>query len=119
MRNRYYKAPFKGGCKRGMNKTEERYAAELELMVLAGEIERYSFESHKVRLADKTWYTPDFKVICKNHIEFHEVKGGYMTDKGQIKFKVAADMYPEYRWVMVQYKQKRFTIIRDNLINDK
>ena len=114
MKKRLYKAPFKGGHKQDMNETEERYAAQLALMVRAGEIDRYSFESHKVRLADRTWYTPDFKVICSDHIEFHEIKGGYMTDKGQIKFKVAAEMYPEYRWVMIQYKGKRFNVIRDS-----
>lgn len=64
-----------------MNKTETAYAQELELRKRYGEIARYRFEGIKLRLADNTFYTPDFAVMLANgQLEMHEVKGGYWTD---------------------------------------
>lgn len=77
-----------------MNKTEARYAAHLEAMKQRGEIHWYKFEGLKFRLADKTFYTPDFAVmVADGHIELHEVKG-YWQDDAKVKIKIAADMYP-------------------------
>ena len=77
-----------------MNKTEERYAAELELRLRVGEILWYRFEGTKLRLADKTFYTPDFAVMrADNVLEMHEVKG-YWMDDAKVKIKVAAAEYP-------------------------
>ena len=59
-----------------MNKTEEAYAGHLRLLMLAGEVLHYEFEPLKLRLADKTFYTPDFMVVRRDGlIELHEVKG--------------------------------------------
>ena len=84
-----------GRLKRGqMNKTEAEYAARLELLKSAGEIQWYSFEAMKFRLADNTFYTPDFIVLCADgKLEAHEVKG-YWTDDARVKTKVAAEMHP-------------------------
>lgn len=77
-----------------MNKTEAAYAAKLEERKTAGEILGYWFESQKLKLADKTWYTPDFMVQSKDGgMEFHEVKG-FWEDDARVKFKVAASMFP-------------------------
>ncbi|EMY3087611.1 DUF1064 domain-containing protein [Raoultella ornithinolytica] len=77
-----------------MNKTEEAYCQHLELRKRYGEIVWYRFEGIKLRLADNTFYTPDFSVMLANgQMEMHEVKG-YWTDDARVKTKVAADQYP-------------------------
>ena len=45
-----------------MNKAEQRYALHLAGLRQAGQIVRYDFEPVKLRLADRTYYTPDFNV---------------------------------------------------------
>jgi len=90
-----------------MNKTEAAYAAELEIQLKVGMIVDWAFESHKLRLADKTYYTPDFMVITKDReMEFHEVKG-FWRDDARVKIKVAAESYPMYRFKAVQMKRKK------------
>lgn len=104
-------APIK--CKDGMNKTEAEYARELEALKYNGEIEGYVYEPMKLRLADKTTYTPDFLVIHLTHFEFHEVKG-FERDDAIVKFKVAAEMFPWFRFLMVKKEGKHFKITRDS-----
>lgn len=77
-----------------MNKTEARYADHLEARKQAGEVVWYRFEGLKFRLADNTFYTPDFAVmLADGTLEMHEVKG-HWTDDARVKIKVAADAYP-------------------------
>jgi hypothetical protein len=77
-----------------MNKTEAAYGAHLELLKAAGEVLWYKFEGLKFRLADNTFYTPDFAVMTKDMaLEAHEVKG-FWQDDARAKIKIAADMYP-------------------------
>ena len=77
-----------------MNKTEAAYAARLEALKLAGEISDYRFECVKFKLADKTFYTPDFMVLRHDGtFELHEVKG-FWEDDARVKIKVAAAQYP-------------------------
>jgi hypothetical protein len=77
-----------------MNNTEQAYSERLERMKTMGEILWFKFEGIKLRLADNTFYTPDFFVMRANgEFEAHEVKG-FWTDKAKVKTKVAADMYP-------------------------
>lgn len=77
-----------------MNKTEAAYAQHLEVLKQAGDVLWYRFEGLKFRLADKTFLTPDFAVMNRNHvIELHDVKG-FMMDDANVKMKVAADQYP-------------------------
>ena len=47
-----------------MNKTEAAYAELLAARAHVGEILEFKFESLKLRLADRTWYTPDFRSCC-------------------------------------------------------
>src|SRR6478736_4295665 len=76
-----------------MNKTEQRMDWELSLLRTAGEIRYYSFESIKLKLAKKTWFTVDFWIIWKDGtIEAREVKG-HWEDDARVKIKVAAEMY--------------------------
>lgn len=77
-----------------MNKTESEYAQHLELLKRTGKIAWYRFEGMKFRLADNTFYTPDFAVMRSDgRLEMHEVKG-YWHDDARVKIKVAAEMYP-------------------------
>lgn len=77
-----------------MNKTELAYASYLENLKQINEIAWFKFEGIKLRLADNTFYTPDFAVMrSSGYLELHEVKG-FWTDDARVKIKVAADMYP-------------------------
>lgn len=97
------------GCRRvpgQMNGTEKLYAETLEAMRLKGEVAEYLFDAVKLRLADNTFYTPDFFVMtAAGLIEFHEVKG-FWEDDARVKIKVAADKYP-FRFVAVTKRAKK------------
>lgn len=87
-----------------MNKTETRYSLHLEARRLVGEISRWDFEPVTFRLAKRTRYTPDFRVVLTDGSkEWHEVKGSFMREKAWIKLKLAAELHPERfllcRWV--------------------
>lgn len=89
-----------------MNKTEAAYQQFLELEKAAGRVQWYRFEGVKLRLADKTFYTPDFAVMASDGvIEMHEVKG-FWTDDARVKIKVAADQYP-FRFKAFKVRTKR------------
>jgi len=73
---------------------EQAYALHLEARKHEGAVLWYKFEGMKFRLADGTFYTPDFIVLDRNgFMEAHEVKG-FWTDDARVKIKVAADLYP-------------------------
>jgi len=83
-----------------MNKTEAAYAQHLELLKRAGEVAWYRFEGVKLRLADNTFYTPDFAVmLADGTMECHETKG-FMQDDANVKIKVAAESYPFKFWII-------------------
>jgi hypothetical protein len=89
------------------NKTEASYEQTLELQKQAGNVLWYRFEGIKLRLADNTFYTPDFAVMAKDGVvECHEVKG-YWQDDARVKIKVAAEMYP-FRFMAVKQLPKKF-----------
>lgn len=90
-----------------MNKTESAYAVHLESLRRQGLIEWFNYEGIKLKLADKTFYTPDFAVMMPDGmIELHDVKGTtkdkvtkeskpFVHDDGStIKIKIAASIYP-------------------------
>lgn len=89
-----------------MNKTEAAYAAHLTLRQYAGEILWFKFEAVKLRLADATFYSPDFTVLPSSGVlEMHEVKG-FWQDDARVKIKVAASIYP-FRFVAVTTRAKK------------
>lgn len=89
-----------------MNKTEAAYAATLEQRRAAGEVAWFKFEGIKLRLADNTFFTPDFFVMLSDgSLEAHEVKGFWQED-ARAKIKIAADMYP-LRFLAVRVKPKK------------
>jgi len=100
-----YKIPPKRRPSGTMNGLEKRYAELLEMQKKAGEILDYKFESIKFKLANNTYYTPDFMVIYPDRIDFHETKG-FWHDDARIKIKVAARTFEEFGFVAVQWKKK-------------
>jgi len=84
-----------------MNRTEEHYARQLEERRMVGEIRWWGFEAWKFRLADNTYYLPDFIVVDNElRIEAHEVKAQWSTgkpgwtDDARVKIKCAAEQHP-------------------------
>lgn len=96
-----------GRLKNGeMNKTEQAYADRLKLLLHAGEVAWFKFEGLKLRLADNTFYTPDFAVmLASGEMEMHEVKG-FWQDDARAKIKIAADLYP-FRFIAVKVRAKK------------
>lgn len=89
-----------------MNKTEAAYAATLDARRHVGEVAWFKFEGMKLRLADNTFYTPDFAVMLSDGaLEMHEVKG-FWQDDARAKIKIAADLYP-MRFIAVKARTKR------------
>lgn len=89
-----------------MNKTEAAYERDLRDAQALGDILWYRFEGLKLRLADNTFYTPDFAVLASDHVlECHEVKG-FWRDDARAKIKIAADAYP-FRFKAVQALPKK------------
>ncbi|QLG96734.1 DUF1064 domain-containing protein (plasmid) [Pseudomonas yamanorum] len=87
-----------------MNKTEEAYQAHLELRRIAGEVLWYQFEPFRLVLAPRTTYNPDFLVqLASGYLEVHEVKGVWMDD-ARVKIKVAAKMFPVFKFIAVMKK---------------
>jgi hypothetical protein len=94
-RNRGHAFYALGRLKPGeMNQGEERYAKFLDDEKHAGRVLWWKFQGIKLRLADNTFYTPDFNVMpASGVLEMHEVKGFWLDD-ARAKIKVAADIYP-------------------------
>lgn len=77
-----------------MNKTETAYSEHLTALQHNGDVLWWKFEGIKLRLADNTFYTPDFAVLqWESHLEMHEIKG-HWEDDARVKIKVAAALFP-------------------------
>lgn len=90
-----------GQVRRGeMNKTEAAYAEHLELERLQGRLAWWAFEPLKLRLADSTFYTPDFALLLLDgRLVLDDVKGRsgdsyYCQEDSKLKVKVAAQHFP-------------------------
>lgn len=90
-----------------MNGWERQRAGELEVMQRAKLIRWWLFGSFALRLARATFYHPDFMLLTSDGaIEFEEVKG-HWEDDARVKIKVAARMYPQFRFRAIQRKTKK------------
>ena len=87
-----------------MNKLEARYSELLSARKHAGEIVAWSYEAIKFKLADNTFYTPDFMVTFDDHIEIHETKG-FRREDAMIKIKVCAAQFWQFRFVLVEFNK--------------
>jgi hypothetical protein len=95
------------------SKTERRYAQTiLDIGIASGILRDYWYEPMKgLWLAPETTYTPDFLVQytdTRQPLELHEVKGGFIYAKDRQKIKLAAAMYPCYRFLLAQWKGQRW-----------
>lgn len=104
-----------------MNKLEQRYAAQLEMQRLAGEILAWDYEAKTFELAFKCTHTTDFQVITlERKAEYHETKcpdirlkngkikrGEYVHPETWIKLKITARMYPQFKFVLVKWDNQK------------
>lgn len=92
--------PIRKGAGSGMNKTEARF--KREVLDQMSNVLFDCFGSIKLRLADRTWYTPDFVVWMANGADcIFEVKGSWKAphqEDSRVKLKVAADLYPQFQF---------------------
>lgn len=89
-----------------MNGLETRYAGRLEEMKRAGRLITWKFEEIKLRMADSTFYTPDFFIMLPDGtVGFHETKG-FWRDDARAKIKIAAELYPMFFFMGVQWDTK-------------
>jgi hypothetical protein len=96
-----------------MNKTETAYAGHLEKLKIAGEIADWRHEPFNIRLADRTFYKPDFAVVTsEGFIEIHEVKGYAFRDDALVKIKTAAEHLPWFTFIAAFWKNRQWTYRR-------
>lgn len=87
----------------GMNKTEGAYAQRLELQKRAGDVLWYRYEPLKLRLADGSYYKPDFGVLTSDYLfELHETKG-FWREAARVRIKVAAGLFP-FKFIAITRK---------------
>ena len=85
-----------------MNKTEFDWFLELDALRKAGEVQWYGFEAVTLKLAHATRYTPDFAVLwADGSMSMDEVKG-FWRDDARVKIKVAARLFPMFRFRAIQ-----------------
>ena len=79
---------------------------------MAGEIAWWGYECWKFRLADKTWYSPDFVVmLADGRFELHELKG-WMEGDAAVKLKVTSDLYWMFPVIVVREKPTNVFTLR-------
>lgn len=101
-----------------MNKTESRFADMLDRMKAEGSIKDWTFEAEKFRLADKTWFLPDFRLLCLDGgTLFVEVKARdrngkvLWKDDAAVKCKTVAEIHP-YPFYLASYGSEGWDISR-------
>jgi len=84
-----------------LNKTERAFLVWLRAVAPS----YVHIQDITLKLADDCRYTPDFSVNdpARGCRTFYEVKG-FWRDDAKVKIKVAARLFPEFRFVVVQKK---------------
>lgn len=88
--------------KRGvMNKLEKSYS---EFLTSRPDVVSWKYEPVKLKLRGRRWFLPDYEVVFEDgRHEFHECKANHRWyEKGIIKLNWAADMYPQFRFVLIK-----------------
>ena len=104
-----------------MNKTEEKYAWHLEVQKRKGEILAWHFEQVKFKLTSTIpgrrgiHYNPDFFIVLPDgSMRIDEVKGAFVREDAELKFIMAAELFPWFHWRMMQFTQDwSFKVLRD------
>lgn len=95
---------------RGMNKLEAAYAQLLEVERKAGLLLRWDYEPERLKLAEGSYYTPDFRVqLADGTIEFHETKG-FMREAAAVRLKAASALHP-YTFRLVKRSGGAWTVL--------
>jgi len=90
---------------RKKSRGEILYAKFLETALAAGTVQYWEAEPWLVVLAERTTYRPDFFVVLADGTPvLVEIKGHFAWDDAKVKFKVARKMFPEYRWLCLEWK---------------
>lgn len=85
-----------------MNKTENSFSKLLEKAREEGEILRWHFEEVSLKIGPNTRYIPDFiAVMPSGRWQVFEIKG-HLEDDAAVKFKTAAEKYPEISFHMLR-----------------
>lgn len=83
-----------------MNKTEAAYSRHLWELTIAGEVIWFRFQPMRLRLADGSFFTPDFGVLTRDCLfEFHETKG-FWREAARVRIKIAAELFP-FRFIAI------------------
>lgn len=95
---------------RGQSQLEIAFSEHLQKAKDAFLITEWTRAIRAFDLAGNTTYLPDYVVLENDLQQWRiEVKGPYEFDDGsRIKIKVAAEKYPEYRWLWVVRKDGRW-----------
>ena len=79
---------------RGMNKLEAAFAQTLDYRKQAGELIWWGFEPFRIRLANGSFYRPDFVAVdTEGRSEIYECKG-FMREAARVRLKVAVEKLP-------------------------
>lgn len=90
--------------KRGMNEWEAKFAQTLEARKKAGELVWWAYEPIRIRLADGTFYRPDFVTVDQHgRTEIYEVKG-FMREASRVRLRVATEKLPYQFYLVRRYK---------------
>lgn len=93
------------------SKWEERYAKQLDMLKLAGELVRWWYHPFSMWLPGKVRYTPDFMVQHHGHIQIVEVKGWSKNLRdGMTRLKVASGVFSCYQWSLARWNGQGFDI---------
>ena len=96
-----------------MNKWEKEYDNFLSILKYKKIVLDYRYEGITFKLAYRTTYTPDFLVVnADKTVTIIEIKG-FRRDDAMAKFKIAAQMYPYFRFKMITKKKGDWAIIYD------
>lgn len=93
-----------------LNKTEARYAERLEGQRLTGDIAWWGFEAIRFRLADNTFFTPDFLVMLPDgQLTLHETKG-FMREAASLRLRITSEAYWMFPVFVVRWEKGAFTV---------
>lgn len=91
---------------RFQSKLERDWSVVLEAMKRDEQLLRWDYEPERLRLADGTYYTPDFRLVWHDgEVSFDECKG-HMREAARVRILVAAELHP-YRFRVVRRGKRR------------
>jgi hypothetical protein len=94
---------------------EKRYEELLVVLHAAGVVKFWLSQPWTVELAARTTYNPDFFVVLADgRPAMVEIKGFFAWDDSKVKYKVARKMFPEYRWICLEYAKGKWRILFKN-----